>query len=116
MSLRALLLGLLDAALDLADRVEILVDPGTVARAEFPLEARHVFRHPIQNAAILLQFGAPFFGAASVAEQPLKDHARISFRRKRRGGRRPGQVVHVDAREAVIAVTDLSDDLCSELE
>ena len=109
-------LGLLDAALDLADRIEILVDPGTIAGAEFSLEAGHVFRDPVQNAAVLPQLGAPLFGAATVAEQPLENDTGIGFGRKRRRGRRPRQIVHVGACKAVVAVADLSNDLRSKLE
>ena len=41
-----------------------------------------------------------------VAEQPLEHHAGVVLHRERRGGRRPGQRVDVDAVVAVVAVPD----------
>src|SRR5215203_5422434 len=77
-------LGALNAALDLTDRIQILPDLEAIAGAQLALQPGHVRRHPIENAAALLQLGAPALGTASVAEQPLEDDTRIGLGRQRR--------------------------------
>ena len=114
--LRRLLLGLLDAPLDLAHGVEILAHPAAVGGAEPAFEPRHVVDDPVENAGVAAQLGAARVGRAAVAEQPLEQHARVGFGRQRRGRRRPRQVVLVDAGEAVVAVADLRDQVGAELE
>jgi len=69
-------LGLLNAALHLANRIQILADLGAVARAELLLQAPDIFPYPIQQAGVFPQLGEPVRRAASVAEQALKRDAR----------------------------------------
>ena len=109
-------LGFLNAALHLADRIEILADLGAVARAELLLKAGDVFGHPIEKAGVLPQFGAAVGRAAAVAEQALENDARMSLGRKRRGGRRPGEIVLVDAGIAVVALADRGEQIHGQLE
>ena len=109
-----MLFGLLDAALDFANRIEVLTQPGLVAGAELSSKASHVLGHPVENAATLAQFSAPALGAAPVAEQAFEDHARVSLGGKGRRRRQPGQIVLVRARKAVIAVSNLSDQVRSD--
>ena len=52
------------------------------------------------------EMGAAFGGAAHFPEQAFEDNARMGLGRERRGGRRPGKVVLVDASVAVIALAD----------
>ena len=97
-------LGPLDAALHLAHGVEILADPGAVGGAELPLQAGDVLAHPVEQARPAPQGGAPVRGAAPFAEQALEDDARVRLGRQRGRGRRPRQVVLVDAGVAVVAL------------
>ena len=70
----ALLLGLLDAAFDVANRVGVFFDLDLVLRPELLLEARQLLRHRIQNALVLPQprFARGPIGAAAIAEQLLE--------------------------------------------
>src|SRR4030095_8924182 len=75
----ALLLGLLDSPLDVADRLGVLLDLGLIRRAELPAQAGPLFVDPIEEALLLLEarFAGGAAGAAAVAEQPLEDGARV---------------------------------------
>ena len=65
---------------------------------------------------LLLQLGPPAFRASAVAEQSFEHDTRVSLGRQRRRRRRPGQVVLIRARVAVVAVADLSDQIGADLE
>ena len=52
---RRLLLGLLNASLDLAHRVEILTHPRAILRPERPLQPRDVVRHRVEQAGSAAQ-------------------------------------------------------------
>ena len=56
--------------------------------------------------ALLAQRGAALGRAAAFAEQAFKHDPRMRLRRQRRGGRRPGKIVLVDAGVAVVALAD----------
>jgi hypothetical protein len=74
----ALLLRLLNAPLDVADRIGVLVDLGLILRAQRLSERRQLVVHGIENALVLaeprLTRGA--IGAAAVAEQAFSNTAR----------------------------------------
>ena len=74
------------------------------AGAELPLQPGDVFAHPVEQAGALAERGAPLRRAAAFAEEALEDDARMRFRRQRGGGRRPREVVLVDAGVAVVAL------------
>ena len=54
--------------------------------------------------------------AAALAEQPLEDDARVRLGRKRRRRRRPREVVLIDARVAVVALTDRLEQIHRQLQ
>ena len=73
----ALRFGKLDAPLDVANRIEILVDLAAVGRAEPPAQALHVIGDGIEHAAIR----QTRLRATAIAEQPLEDRARAVLHR-----------------------------------
>ena len=77
-NLLGLLLGLLDAALEIADRVQVLGYLGLVLRADAALETGHVPGDPVEDAAVARHPGHPRFrvGAVGIAEQPLEEIGR----------------------------------------
>ncbi len=95
----ALLFGLLDAAFDIANAFQVLVELALVARAEAGLQARDVAADEIEDAAILLHAldARGGIGGFAIAEEALEDGARIDLHRIRRGGSAPGNGVGVGA-------------------
>ena len=81
--LAVLLLRFLDPALDFAHGIEVLAHLQAIAGAELRLQPGHVLHHPVEDAGVLLELGAPLGGAPAVAEQPLEDHTRIGLGRQR---------------------------------
>ena len=75
--LGVLLLGLLDAPLDVADRFQVLAELVAVARAELGLQPVDAARDVVENAALFLQRGQARrrIGALAIAEQAF-EHAR----------------------------------------
>ena len=54
----------LDPPLDLANVLEIIVEPGPIARTDVFLEKRKLARHRIENAGVLLASGSRSSGLA----------------------------------------------------
>src|SRR5260370_26289341 len=73
----------LDAPLDIANRLEVLVDLAAVRRAEPSAQALHIIGDSIEHAAISQTCLRT--AAAAVAEKPLEDGARAVLHRERRG-------------------------------
>src|SRR5439155_3288255 len=65
-------------------------------------------RNRIQNAGVLPSSSRSLLRACSVAEQPLESHTRIDLRRKRLGGRRPGDAVRVGAAITKVATAEVA--------
>src|SRR4029077_11782267 len=84
-----LLLGFLNAALDIADGFGVLVDLGLVARPERILEAGELRGDRVEDALVLAQprLARRPIRAAAVAEQPLEHRARIPLHRERAAAR-----------------------------
>jgi hypothetical protein len=101
--LRALLLRILDALLDVAHRFEVFVEFHPVASAQRSREPAHFLRHRVEDAAGLADVRQPFSRGAAVAEQPLEHDPRVVFHRQRRGRRPPGDRVRVLAAVAPVA-------------
>ena len=103
--LGALLLGLLDAALDIADGIEVLGELAAVALADLGFQAVDAARDVVENAALLFEHGGAGrgIGALAIAEEALEHDARIDFDGQRRGGTAPGDGVGVGAAIAGIA-------------
>jgi len=78
--------GDLDAPLDLAHGVEVVVQLALVLAGQPALQLRHLVHHRVEDAALLLRPGPPHagVGAAGVAEQPLEHHAWVGLARHRR--------------------------------
>ena len=76
-------LGVLDAALDLAHRVEVVAELAAVAGAETRPQAARVLADEVEEAAVLPRPHRPHrgVGGVAVAEQPLEDAARDWSRR-----------------------------------
>ena len=96
----------LDAALDLAHRVEVLARPPPVAGPEALLEPGHVLAHRVEDAAVLAQSRRALVAGAALAEQALEHHPRVVLHRQGGGRRAPRDGVGVDAAVAVVAVAD----------
>src|SRR5947208_12027566 len=79
----------LNAALDLADGVQILADPRTIGRSELLREASDIIANPIEQAGPSPQRGVTVGRAAALAEQALENDSRMGLRWKRRRWRRP---------------------------
>ena len=77
-----------------------------------PQEIDHIldridsFVEPIQQAGPFPQCGPAIRNTAAFAEQALEHDARMRFGRQRRRGRRPREVVLINAGVAVVALTD----------
>ena len=99
-----LLLGELDAPLDAADGLEVLVELPAVVGGEARLEMADLPLHRVEDAPLLLDAAATRLGArvAHVAEQALEDDARVGLARHRRRAVGP-RVVEVGATEAPVA-------------
>src|SRR5580698_4286449 len=111
--LALVVLGTLDAALDLADIVEIIAEARAVALTEAALEVAGLFGNRIENAALLADGCQSFTGSAGFAEDAFEGGARIGLHGKRRGGRAPRDGVHVGAAEAWRAAADVAGEILS---
>ena len=102
---RRLPLGRLDAPLDVAHRVEVLVQLHLVAGAQLFAQPRRLGRHHVEQAAVVPPGGQPGrgVGGAAGAEQPLEDGARVAGHRQRGRGAAPAQGVGVGAAIAGVA-------------
>src|SRR5438876_7590229 len=98
-------LSFLNAALHLANGIQILGYLAAVTRAELLLQPGNIFTHPIEKAQVFPQLGAAVRHAASLAEQALKNYARMSLSRKRRRRRRPGEIVLIHTGVSVVTLT-----------
>ncbi len=105
----------LDAALDLADVLEVVVEPRPVARSELALQLRGLARNPVEDAAVGLEVGLALVGGRADAEQLVEHDARVAHHRQRLLRRRPADRVGVDAGVAVGAAARLVDVLDREL-
>ena len=96
-----LLLRLLNAPLDVANRFSVLVDLGLILRAKRLSQRRQLVVHGIQNALVLAEAG--FTGgairAAAVAKQLLEHRARVELHRQWLRLAAPRQGVRIDAAE-----------------
>ena len=81
------LLELLHAELDLADRIQVVAHPGPVGRVELAVQARRRFPHVVEQAVRRLQNGAAFFVRIALAEHAEEHLPRIAFHRQRLIGR-----------------------------
>ena len=102
---RALFLGALNTALDVANRFDVLRQLLPVARSEVALQPRQLAGHRIQDASIRRQSRQAFAAvrASGITEQPLEDRTRIVLHRQRRGRPAPAERGRVGATEAGIA-------------
>src|SRR5882724_1126589 len=108
-----------DALLDLAHRVEILVDLAAVGRSQRALQLIGVRKNVVENAlSVPLPLGAAgrILAGLEAREQALERRARIDLRRigRRRGA--PGDAVAVGAAIAGVAVADHASVLAAELD
>ncbi len=114
----ALLLGLLDAALDVADRFGVLVDLALILGAELAPQAGELLVHRIEDALVLAQprLARRPLGAAGVAEQLLEHRARVVLHRQRLRRAPPRQRVRVDAAQVAGAGAGIGRRIDGELE
>src|SRR5690349_21924753 len=92
----------LNALFDFANRVQILVQFGPVARTQHFVEAAHLFHYGIENAAVALHPRHALRRASAIAEQAFEHHARMSFGGIRRAWIAPGNGV---VEETIAGVT-----------
>src|SRR5262245_36338084 len=102
-----LILRLLDAPLDVTDRLEILDELRAVALAEGSMQVRDLVAHRIEQAAVLSNTSLPRarIRAAAVAEETLEDRARVVLGGQRSTRAEPRDRVGVRTREADVAGT-----------
>ena len=114
----ALLLRLLDAALEVPDGVDILRQLRAVPGAEACLQFRDVLEECVEDALVLLESTTPGFdaGVLRVAEHPFEHRARVDLDRQRRRLRSPRQGVAVRAAVARVARTEEVTRITAELE
>ena len=115
---RTLLLRHRDPALDVAQRVEILVQLHLVARPDEAHEPLQLIADRIEDAPVAPHPGAARLGirAAGGAEELLEHGARVVLDRERRGRRAPGDRVRVGAARTAVAVAHHRVRLDAELE
>src|SRR5262245_10919717 len=103
--LAALILRLLDAPLDVADRLEVLDELHAVALAERSLQVRDFIAHRIEQAAVPLYTSPPRrrIRTAAVAEETLEDRARVVLGGQGSTRAEPRDRVGVRAGEADVA-------------
>ncbi len=70
---------MLNALLDFAHRIQVLVHFRVVGAAERRRERTGFLEHRIENASLLLDAGAALLGAAAVAKEALEDHTRVDL-------------------------------------
>ena len=101
-------LGVLDAALDLAHRVEIVAELAAVAGPEARPQPAGVLAHEVEQAPVLPRAHRPHrgVGGVAIAEQPLEHAARVGLVGQRGRGRAPRDGVAVGAAVAGIAAPD----------
>jgi hypothetical protein len=68
----------LDAALDLADVLEIVVEPRAIARPELALQLRGLAANPVEDAAVGLEVDLALVGGRADAEQLVSRAGRSS--------------------------------------
>src|SRR5206468_7507571 len=105
----------LDAALELADVVEVLVQAGAIARPELALQLRNLPGDPVEDAAIGAAIRGALLRRCADAEELIEDGPRIADHRQRLRRRRPADRVGVDAGVAVSAAASLIHILDREL-
>ena len=103
--------GPLNAPLDFADVVEILVEPRAIARAESALQGVGLVGDEIENASIAARAGDALGRGARFTEQPLEHRTRVDFHRQRRGRRAPRDRVGVGAAETGRAGADVAGEI-----
>ena len=111
--------GLLDPPLDLADRVEVLVDLAPVARPELGVELPGVLEHEVEHAPLsTLPAGA--IGRRGVArpraEEAVEEQPGVDLLGHRHVLRLPGDVRRVGAAIARVAATGLGRGVDPQLE
>jgi hypothetical protein len=99
-------LRLLDAPLDVPHTVQVLAHLGPVRRPQLPLQPANVVFDEVQEAGPAAQGRLPVRLVAPLAEEHFEHQPRMRLGRERRRGRRPRQVVLVDAGIPVIALAD----------
>ena len=92
---------LLNAPLDFADVLEVLVHTTPVAGAELTIQLRHASGDPIEHTARAARAIGALGRRATRAEQLLERDARITDHRQRFGRRAPADRVGVHARVAI---------------
>ena len=105
-----LLLGLLDAGFDIADRIHVFVHLLAVGGAQDAFQSLGVSQHGIEHALLVLFLAGAHHRVAldfAAAKKALEDGARTDFGRIRRRRRPPRDAVAVGAAIAVVAVAAL---------
>ena len=102
----ALALGALDALLDVAHRVEVLVHHHPIPHAQTALQTGHVRHREVEHAPVPLQPGRLLLGRPPFAEEPLEHRAGVALHRHRGRGVLPRVGVLIDAAVPVLAASD----------
>jgi len=112
---RVLRFHLLDAALELAHVLEVLVDTTAIGGAQGALERVHLAHHPVEDATVVLATRRAIGVVTAGAEEQVESGARIADHRQRLVRRRPADRVGVRAAVVVRAATRLIEILDAQL-
>ena len=77
---RSGLLRILDAPLNLADRIEVFADLGPISGPEFRLQPIGVLFHPIEQTRLPAQRRTSLLRRPALSKQPLKDDPGVGLR------------------------------------
>ena len=101
-------LGALEAELDLADVLQVVVHAATIGGGQPSLQLPRLAGHHVQDAAAVAQpRGALLRRAEPAAEHALEHEPRVELHRQRLRRRPPGDGVEIGAAEADLARPDL---------
>ena len=105
----------LDSPLQLADVLQVPVEPLLVVLGQRSPEIRDFAGDPVENAPVRAPARGALLGRASGAEEHLERHPRVADHGERLGRRGPADGVGIDARVAVRAASRLVHVLDAEL-
>ena len=111
--------GVAEAALDVADGGEVLVEFLFVGGAELALEGLGVFEDEVEDALVVefaLGAGGVFFGAVAAGEEALEGELGVALGGEGRGFAFPGQVELIGTGIAAVAVAGAAGFVAAEFE
>src|SRR5688572_16218951 len=97
-----------DASFELADVLDVGVDPRAIGSTQPGLERAELPHNRIKDAGVALPIPQPLLRAGTVSEQALEHDPGVDLRRQRRRWRRPRNGVGVGAAVTPVAVPEVA--------